>query len=106
MMGKMGLGLLGLVSKSLLSGGDQVCGGGRGGQGGKRRGRNQKAAPLEEAFAALLDKGRAAPEHGLKSPLDRNLLRPSPVIIRSSTCAPWGFPLSRRTRLTPGAKRR
>lgn len=31
MMGKMGLGLLGLVSKSLLSGGDQVCGGGRGG---------------------------------------------------------------------------
>lgn len=74
--------------------------------GGKRRDRNQKAVPLEEAFAALLDKGRAAPERGLKSPLDRNLLRPSPVIIRSSTCAPWGVPLSRRTRLTPGAKRR
>lgn len=97
MMGKMGLGLLGFVGKSLLSGGGaagsvlsavgkgcaggagkggggssvlsllggksgggQGCGGGRGGQGGKGRGRNQNAAPLEEAFAALLDKDRAA----------------------------------------------
>lgn len=97
MMGKMGLGLLGFVGKSLLSGGGAAgsvlsavgkkcaggagkggggssvlsllggksggglgCGGGRGGQGGKGRGRNQNAAPLEEAFAALLDKDRAA----------------------------------------------
>lgn len=85
MMGKMGLGLLGLVGKSLLSGGGAAgsvlpavgkgCAGdtGRGGessvlsllggksgggQGGKGCGRNQNAAPLEEALAALLVKGR------------------------------------------------
>ena len=73
MMGKMGLGLLGFVGKSLLSGGGAAgsvlsavgkgCAGGAGKGGGGSSvlsGRNQNAAPLEEAFAALLDKDRAA----------------------------------------------
>ena len=142
MMGKMGLGLLGFVGKSLLSGGGaagsvlsavgkgcaggagkggggssvlsllggksgggQGCGGGRGGQGGKGRGRNQNAAPLEEAFAALLAKDRAATGTRLETASRRSLRRSPPVLIKSSTCAPRKLPLPEKARLTPDVKR-
>ena len=111
MMGKMGLGLLGFVGKSLLSGGGAAgsvlsavgkkCAGGA----GKGGGRNQNAAPLEEAFAALLDKDRAATGARLETASRPELAPFTPMLIKSATCAPRKLPLPEKARLTPDVKR-